>query len=144
MLHSLNAVLLVSFFASSSGYYLIPTTLRNRMQETHLASSSRGNRDPPFTHNVYVELQDKDDDDSSRVSVSQESNVVLRGGMGIGLISGLIEQFVNGYKARKAYDSTFQTKISVEMLVGFATQLAAEVGKRGANSLAEIDFIIAE
>ena len=58
--------------------------------------------------------------------------------------AGFIEQLVNGYKARKSYDSSFQTKISVELLVGFATQLAAEIGKRGANSLAELDFIIAE
>lgn len=111
---------------------------------TQLASSSRGNRDPPFTHNIYVELQDKDDEETSSNAVSHEGNVVLKSGLGLGLIGGFIEQLVNGYKARKSYDSSFQTKISVELLVGFATQLAAEIGKRGANSLAELDFIIAE
>ena len=139
-------LLLVFFvlFHTSIGYHLTSSIPMNRKPLTQLASSSRGNRDPPFTQNTYVGLQDKDDEESSDLSVSHEGNVVLKGGLGLSIIGGVIEQLVSGFKARKTYDSSFQTKISVELLVGFATQLAAEIGKRGANSLAELDFIIAE
>ena len=128
----------------SNGFVFNRQTLMNRKATTQLASSSRGNRDPPFTHNTYIDLQDKDDEEASSASVSHEGSVVLKGGLGLGIIGGVIEQLVNGFKARNKYDSSFQTKISVELLVGFATQLAAEIGKRGSNSLAELDFIIAE
>jgi Protein RETICULATA-related len=64
----------------------------------------------------------------------------MRGGGG----GGALEQLIKGFRARVAYDSSFMTKITVELIVGFTTQVAAEIAKRGANSLAELDFIIAE
>ena len=71
-------------------------------------------------------------------SVGKKELINIRGG------GGAFQQLVTGFKARMAYDSSFITKIGVEMIVGFTTQVAAEIAKRGANSLAEIDFIIAE
>ena len=78
-----NLLLLVFFvlFHTSIGYHLTPSIPMNRKSSTQLASSSRGNRDPPFTQNTYVGLQDKDDEESSDLSVSHEGNVVVKGGL---------------------------------------------------------------
>ena len=65
----------------------------------------------------------------------------IRGGQkSTGLIAGTIQ----GLKDRAAYDSKFTTKLAVELCVGFVTQLIAEYAKRGARTMAELDFVIAD
>lgn len=59
-------------------------------------------------------------------------------------VRGVVSGTIQGFKERATYDPQFVTKLSIEMLVGFVTQMIAEVGKRGANSLAEVDFIVAD
>lgn len=86
-----------------------------------------------------------DDMSESRDAVFEEkSGAVLQGSLGLGVIAGLLDQLIKGFKSRAAYDSSFTTKLSVELFVGFSAQVVAEVSKRGSNSLAEIDFIIAD
>lgn len=80
---------------------------------------------------------------SERKSGESSSDTLLSLAGGARPLSPL-QQLVRGFKARAEYDSSFTTKIAVELLVGLTTQVAAEVAKRGANSLNEIDFIIAE
>ena len=57
---------------------------------------------------------------------------------------GLISSTIRGFNDRAAYDSQFKMKLTVEMIIGFITQLIAEISKRGAASLSELDFIIAD
>lgn len=57
---------------------------------------------------------------------------------------GLLADTIQGLKDRAAYDSKFTTKLSVELCVGFVTQLIAEYAKRGSKTLLEIDFVIAD
>ena len=57
---------------------------------------------------------------------------------------GLFADTIQGLKDRAAYDSKFTTKLSVELCVGFVTQLIAEYAKRGSKTLLEIDFVIAD
>jgi hypothetical protein len=59
-------------------------------------------------------------------------------------VGGALSGTVQGLKDRAAYDPQFITKLSIEMLVGFVTQTIAEVGKRGANTLNEMDFVVAD
>jgi hypothetical protein len=57
---------------------------------------------------------------------------------------GIFSETIQGLKDRAAYDSKFTTKLSVELCVGFVTQLIAEYAKRGSKTLLEIDFVIAD
>ena len=58
--------------------------------------------------------------------------------------TGFIAGTYNGFIERAAYDPQFATKIAIEMVIGFATQLFAEIAKRGSRSWLEIDFIVAD
>ena len=72
---------------------------------------------------------------------NSKSILQLRAGNSKG---GLFAETVQGLKDRAAYDSKFTTKLSVELCVGFVTQLIAEYAKRGSKTLLEIDFVIAD
>ena len=52
--------------------------------------------------------------------------------------SGFIAGTYNGFIERAAYDPQFATKIAIEMVIGFVTQLFAEIAKRGNRSWVEI------
>ena len=58
--------------------------------------------------------------------------------------TGFIAGTYNGFMERAAYDPQFATKIVIEMVIGFVTQLFAEIAKRGSRSWLEIDFIVAD
>ena len=58
--------------------------------------------------------------------------------------TGFIAGTYNGFIERAAYDPQFATKIAIEMVIGFVTQLFAEIAKRGSRSWLEIDFIVAD
>ena len=77
---------------------------------------------------------------SMKMMQSNKAMKIRAGSSGGGLISGTIQ----GLKDRAAYDSKFTTKLSVELCVGFVTQLIAEYAKRGVKTMAEIDFVIAD
>jgi hypothetical protein len=124
-----------------SKYLLRPVPQRQGLL-TAQSSGGRGNPPRKFSSNLLLDGENQ----NSNVVVATDPPVVnvLHGGVGIGVLAKLIEQLINGFKARQTFDSSFPTKISVELFVGFTTQVIAEVGKRGSNSLAELDFIIAE
>ena len=77
---------------------------------------------------------------SMKMIQSDKAMKIRAGSNARGLISGTIQ----GLKDRAAYDSKFKTKLAVELCVGFVTQLIAEYAKRGAKTMAEIDFVIAD
>jgi hypothetical protein len=78
---------------------------------------------------------------SSTASIDIPASIDIRGGKQSG---GLLSRTIQGLKERSAYDSKFTTKLSVELCVGFVTQLIAEYAKRGAQTMNEFDFVIAD
>jgi hypothetical protein len=108
-----------------------------------------GIKKPPsgmLPYSSYSDQAGRDDDKMNNgddVGDIEERNVLM-GGAGLGFVASIFDQLMKGLKARAAYDSSFNNKLSAELVVGFTAQIAAEVGKRGANSLAELDFIIAK
>ena len=78
---------------------------------------------------------------ASQMSPIYSNALNLRAGSSKG---GLFADTIQGLKDRAAYDSKFTTKLSVELCVGFVTQLIAEYSKRGSKPLLEIDFVIAD
>jgi hypothetical protein len=66
--------------------------------------------------------------------------IQIRGGQ---KLNGLLSDTIQGFKDKASFDKKFVTKLSVELCVGFVTQLIAEFTKRGAQTMVEIDFVIA-
>jgi hypothetical protein len=66
--------------------------------------------------------------------------IQIRGGM---KLNGLLSDTIQGFKDKASFDKKFITKLSVELCVGFVTQLVAEFSKRGAQTMVEFDFVIA-